>query len=401
MAEKISRIMFHILTLILLYCTYLLFCEKKYITSVCVFCLTIIINPFVTDKISKKLGDTKSDYWYAVRMMLIFCGILVALIIAMPLYKYTNLSSNDGELKEFRSIIKISVYIVYIIVLFLWKNSDKYLKYLIFGSFYLLCIILSFCTDTLHGYIMETLNRLPDGNLDTMSYNILIDDCLVPIKEAILTYIIFDTVFGIKKKNKVEDEGNVCKKADIVKKASYMPYDFNTKYQYLTYKNIGIKHRVNYMAEKYFLYRFRRCIRNLRNNNDKKYKNFDSFLEWKEYVIENKRQADYLNNKNFIHFLKGRLRTYDFKRNLIGNLVIPLYTVIASGLLAFILFLVQDVKITFLMLDIWIWFSIFLLFILIYLERLSKKTWNLYYFYKDYIEIVEGQEEMCVDTNHQ
>lgn len=194
MGEKISRLFFYGLSFLLMYYA-LIFCRQKdYINTVCILILSLIANPFITDKISKKIGTTRSNYWYAFRMMFNFCGILLAFIIAMSLYEFTDMSNIDDELKEFSAIFKISVYLVYLLVLFLWKNSDKYLKYLIFGCFYLLCVMLSFFTETFHSYILEMLNSLPDSNLDIVSYNILINDILVPIKEAILTYIIFDTV---------------------------------------------------------------------------------------------------------------------------------------------------------------------------------------------------------------
>ena len=51
---------------------------------------------------------------------------------------------------------------------------------------------------------MGILNHLPNGNLDIKSYDILINDCFIPIKEAMLTYIIFDTAFEQKSHNQNE-----------------------------------------------------------------------------------------------------------------------------------------------------------------------------------------------------
>lgn len=73
----------------------------------------------------------------------------------------------------------------------------------------MLCTIISLSIDNefVSNIIIDILNVIPNGEkLDMESYKLLVNAFLVPIKEAILTYIIFDTVADDKKKRCTQNE---------------------------------------------------------------------------------------------------------------------------------------------------------------------------------------------------
>ena len=80
------------------------------------------------------------------------------------------------------------------------RDSDKSKKYIVFGVFYILCVALNFCSESMVNMIVSFLNRVSTQNICLESYEMLYFNVLTPIKEAILTYIIFDVVFEKKEK---------------------------------------------------------------------------------------------------------------------------------------------------------------------------------------------------------
>lgn len=59
----------------------------------------------------------------------------------------------------------------------------------------MVCVVVSYIPSGDKSMVVSILNKLTHSqDLDVESYNILIDDILMPIKESFLTYIIFDTV---------------------------------------------------------------------------------------------------------------------------------------------------------------------------------------------------------------
>lgn len=63
----------------------------------------------------------------------------------------------------------------------------------------MLCILISYVPATDYKVVINILNCIPNTQkLDEESYVLMIDGILMPIKEAFLTYIIFDTVISEK-----------------------------------------------------------------------------------------------------------------------------------------------------------------------------------------------------------
>ncbi len=175
-----------------------------------------------------------------------------------------------------------------------------------------------------------------------------------------------------------------------MKNNSYMPYNFNFKYEYKTYKNIGKEYKIQYKAEKKILYRLYWLIRKVSNWNEKKYKNFNNFSEWKEY-INHTRLENNSNKEDFIHFLEERMRNCDVNRNTIGNIVTPIYVILISGGLSILLIPAQNDKKYESVLFAWCTFSVILLLILLFLLKYNHSKSNQYFFCKDFIEIIKKQ----------
>lgn len=174
--------------------------------------LGIVTNPFILDSFYDKNGVETIDYSYVVAVKMLFAigGVLIAFILAFLIFKHCNSESDINiAMQNFEAILKITVFIIYLIVLFMYKSANRFLKYIIFAIFYGICIILSFSSQSINEYIIYILNLLNDGGLDLESYKLLINDFMIPIKEAILTYIIFDTVIEYKKKSKIKRKQDV------------------------------------------------------------------------------------------------------------------------------------------------------------------------------------------------
>ena len=109
-------------------------------------------------------------------------------------------------MENYKSILKIVMFIIYLAVLFLNREVKRFHKYIIFGMFYLLCVNLTFFSDSINLMIVRSMNKLLFDGLGIKEFEFIIDGFLVPIKEAILTYIIFDTV--LEKKQDQEQKFN-------------------------------------------------------------------------------------------------------------------------------------------------------------------------------------------------
>lgn len=110
----------------------------------------------------------------------------------------------------------------------------------------------------------------------------------------------------------------------------YIPYDFDMKYQYRTYKNIGETHRIDFKAKKNFLYKIWRVARNLINKNEKKYMKFDTFSQWENYICEEFGKNKFSNQIDCICYLKRSKRSKETACNMLGAIVTPIYVVLLT-----------------------------------------------------------------------
>lgn len=216
MINIFSKGIFFLISFMFLVLSVKVACDKQLFDAVIIFGLVIVSNPVVLDRISKKLGIEKTDYTYALKIIGVFTGTLIAYLLTILIYNNTELKNGDNELENFNAIFKMCVYFIYLLTLFLCKSSEKFSKYIIFGAFYIICVLLSFSSDTINMMLINILNFLSDSDIDNESFNILVQSFLNPIKEAILTYIIFDTVIEKKDGNLDEKNNNVKENVDEV-----------------------------------------------------------------------------------------------------------------------------------------------------------------------------------------
>lgn len=193
MKERISKIGMWILTVIISVGVIVEITQKEYFTAFILFVITAICSPLVQDKIFKG----RDGYFQEMRMILTFLGVIFCLMVVAICVNQMS-AQGVGEADTFDKMegyLKILIYIVYLVVIFMYKNENQFRNYITFGIMYFACVIFSYIPSSDENIIVSTLNKLASfQDLNEVTYNILIDDVLMPIKEAFLTYIIFDTV---------------------------------------------------------------------------------------------------------------------------------------------------------------------------------------------------------------
>lgn len=257
MKEKIAKFIMGIFCILIVVVAIICFLRGQWIYgSICII-LAFFYFPPILDKITKKLGF-KIDYFYIFRIMLTVLAVFFVLFtLPIPIYIMTNHGvSNKVILSRMIAICKCLVYVIYLAIIYLYNDTNKKRKYYIFGITYMLCILISYVPDTDYKVVINILNCIPNTQkLDQESYLLIIDGILMPIKEAFLTYIIFDTVIS-EKDTKRENVGESKENSEIVKNKSifkkksrrldeeyYNFYTYEEKliYRYLCGKHIGRK----------------------------------------------------------------------------------------------------------------------------------------------------------------
>ena len=160
----------------------------------------LILNPWLMERLLKKYSIDKANYIWGLKFILLFLGVLFALIFTTVVYKISGLESSSNvdiehnAYNDYTSIFKVLIFVIYLGILWLCTSEHKYNNYIFFGLFYLICVVLGYFSKNMEDGFIKVLNMVPQSDLDTESYKLLTDCILNPIKEAILTYIIFDTV---------------------------------------------------------------------------------------------------------------------------------------------------------------------------------------------------------------
>lgn len=206
MKERISKIGMWIFTLMISVGAIYGFIEKDYINAIILCAFAVICSPLVQDKILKG----QNGYFQEMKMILTFLGVIFCLMV-MQIYVNQMSAQGIGEADIFDKMegyLKILVYLLYLGVIFMYKDESQFRNYIIFGIIYMVCAVFSYIPSCDKSMVVSILNKLTHSqDLNVESYNILIDDILMPIKESFLTYIIFDTVMHKDNKEcETEDE---------------------------------------------------------------------------------------------------------------------------------------------------------------------------------------------------
>lgn len=287
-----------LIVLTAIYC----FLKGKWINGVICLILAFIYSPSILDKIAKKL-ELKIDYFYIFRFILSILAVFLILFTLLILeYIMTNHGmSNQVILSRMIAICKCLVYVIYLAIIFLYNDTNKKRKYFIFGITYILCTLISYVPDTDYKVVINILNCIPNTQkLDEESYVLIIDGILMPIKEAFLTYIIFDTVISekyVKRENVGESKENskIVKNKRIFKKKSRRLdeeyYNFSTYEEKLIYRYLCCKH-----------------IRRKELSKIPELHKFHKYHEWYDYIEKKYGNCSIDGLVEFWHFLNQKSR---------------------------------------------------------------------------------------------
>lgn len=224
--ELISKIIWWILSLGTIVFT-IVNNDVELIGRIIIIPIAILFCPIIQDLIFKKIGYEKEEkYFYYIKGLLILIGFIIAYIVSVFLFGIIN----NGTEKDLLSIYRISLYITYLLILFLFFEESKKNKYIIFGLFYFITILLGYADGNVQSVFIDILNLFVEAKLDDVAYNFFLYDCMHPIRESVLTYVLFDTVlvFGEvkdgmnekenknEKKNKIRVEGETILLENIV-----------------------------------------------------------------------------------------------------------------------------------------------------------------------------------------
>ena len=287
-----------LIVLTAIYC----FLKGKWINGVICLILAFIYSPSILDKIAKKL-ELKIDYFYIFRFILSILAVFLILFTLLILeYIMTNHGvSNQVILSRMIAICKSLVYVIYLAIIFLYNDTNKKRKYFIFGITYILCTLISYVPDTDYKVVINILNCIPNTQkLDEESYVLIIDGILMPIKEAFLTFIIFDTVISEKyvKREKVgesKENSKIVKNKRIFKKKSRRLdeeyYNFSTYEEKIIYRYLCCKH-----------------IRRKELSKIPELHKFHKFHEWYDYIEKKYGNCSIDGLVEFWHFLNQKSR---------------------------------------------------------------------------------------------
>ena len=204
MKEKLSRFIIEFNSLLMLLFSVYIFIQKQYKASIAILLLSILFFPSVQDKFDKK-SKLENKYYMELRVFLTLFSPIVLSLLALELAQIMTAHGYEERyiIKRVEAVLQIIMYLSYLFILFMYNENDKKSKkrkYIIFGGIYCVCVLISYIPNDIMVFI---LNKLPDNeNLTLCSYKLLIEAILDPIKEAILTYIMFYTVRELKKTEK-------------------------------------------------------------------------------------------------------------------------------------------------------------------------------------------------------
>lgn len=132
--------------------------DRLWESFVIIIICSTIMNPLLLNHIQRKIDGNKFDFWYLLKLILPFFTIIFVLYIcAVFSLKNNAIIRGVEDIKAFMSII---MYVSFIVVLFFYRKNDKSKKYIVFGVFYILCVILNFCSESMVNMIVFFLNRI-------------------------------------------------------------------------------------------------------------------------------------------------------------------------------------------------------------------------------------------------
>lgn len=112
----------------------------------------------------------------------------------------------------------------------------------------------------------------------------------------------------------------------------YVNYHKIIKYYYKSYEEIGIHDELSLKVNNSKLKNLYKLIENIRsyfNKENKRYKNFSTYSEWKDFVIQDINSKNY-GKSNILHFIKVKKNERLIGIEALGVVVIPFYSILLS-----------------------------------------------------------------------
>ena len=119
----------------------------------------------------------------------------------------------------------------------------------------------------------------------------------------------------------------------------YVNYHKTIKYYYKSYEEIGIHDELSLKVNNSKLKNLYKLIENIRshfNKENKRYKNFSTYSEWKDFVIQDINSKNY-GKSNILHFIKVKKNERLIWIEAFGGIVIPFYSILLSLSITFVM----------------------------------------------------------------
>ncbi len=166
-------------------------------------------------------------------------------------------------------------------------------------------------------------------------------------------------------------------------KDKYIPYGFDLNYQYEMYKNIGKRYKEQFSEKNNIISKLKMYIRERFNKENKKYKNFDTFSQWENYIVKMVNEYNYVNHSDFEHYLQKKKDLQESWLNIYEVIATPVYI----GLISMGVTVYSSIGIPPLVTILFT--SVLLLFVLIFLMIKCSSNRKKINFYRDVIDILK------------
>ena len=133
------------------------------------------------------------------KALFLFLGIIILIIVSLRIVGQIPASDFETQMCNMNVLLPCLVYIVYLIFIFMFADSERSITYTIFGCLYIICIMLKMVSTDANDLRIANFLVEGDSEYKVEAYKLIRDACLDPIKEAVLTFIIFDTAIVDKK----------------------------------------------------------------------------------------------------------------------------------------------------------------------------------------------------------
>lgn len=114
-------------------------------------------------------------------------------------------------------------------------------------------------------------------------------------------------------------------------KGNYLPYNFDIKYQYKTYVNVGTDYKLHCCAANSKRYKLRQVYRKWSNKEEQKYKKFDTYSQWETYVKSLFVNMQCRNGKDFKHYLLELQEESDLGEMICSSIAVPVIMALLTG----------------------------------------------------------------------